>query len=77
MLATYLEHFWQADLGYIGQAIFRVKVPNSSHMASTQHCMKENMSSEIVAVNFHDHLVLDIKYFYFLFAAPETTTTTT
>ena len=33
----YLEHFWQADLGYIGQAIIGVKVPNSSHVASIQH----------------------------------------
>ena len=33
----YLELFWQADLGYIGQAIIGVKVPNSSHVASIQH----------------------------------------
>ena len=33
----YLEHFWQADLGYIGQAIIGVKVPNSSHVACIQH----------------------------------------
>ena len=33
----YLELFWLADLGYIGQAIIGVKVPNSSHMASIQH----------------------------------------
>ena len=32
----FLEHFWQADLGHIGQAIVGVKVPNSSHMASIQ-----------------------------------------
>ena len=25
----YLEHFWQADLGYIEQAIIGVKVPNT------------------------------------------------
>ena len=29
----YLEHFWQADLGYIGQATIGVKVTNSSHVA--------------------------------------------
>ena len=33
----YLEHFWQADLGYIGQAIIGVKDPNSSHVACIQH----------------------------------------
>ena len=33
----YLEHFWQADLGYIGQAIIGVKVPNSSYVAFIQH----------------------------------------
>ena len=33
----YLELFWQADLGYIGQVIIGVKVPNSSHVASIQH----------------------------------------
>ena len=33
----YLEHFWQADVGYIGQAIIGVKVPNSSHVACIQH----------------------------------------
>ena len=33
----YLEHFWQADLGYIGQAIIGVKVPNSSYEACIQH----------------------------------------
>ena len=33
----YLEHFWQADLGYIGQAIIGVKVPNNSHVACIQH----------------------------------------
>ena len=33
----YLEQFWQADLGYFGQAIIRVKIPNSSHVASIQH----------------------------------------
>ena len=32
----YLD-FWQADLGYIGQAIIGVKVPNSSHVAFIQH----------------------------------------
>ena len=24
----YLEHFWQADMGYIGHAMIGVKVPN-------------------------------------------------
>ena len=33
----YLEFFWQADLGYVGQAIIGVKVPNSSHVACIQH----------------------------------------
>ena len=33
----YLEHFWQADLGCIGQAIIGVKVPNSNHVACIQH----------------------------------------
>ena len=33
----YLEHFCQADMGYIGQAIIGVKVPNSSHVACIQH----------------------------------------
>ena len=33
----YLDHFWQADLGHIGQAMIGVKVPNSSHMACIQH----------------------------------------
>ena len=33
----YLEHFWHADLGYIGQAIIGVKVPNSDQVASIQH----------------------------------------
>ena len=33
----YLEHFWQADLGYIGQVIIGVKVPNSSHVVCIQH----------------------------------------
>ena len=33
----YLEHFWQADMGYIGHAIIGVKAPNSSHVASIQH----------------------------------------
>ena len=33
----YLELFWQADLGYIGQTIIGVKVQNSSHVASIQH----------------------------------------
>ena len=32
----YLD-FWQADLGYIGQAIIGVKVPNSTHVAFIQH----------------------------------------
>ena len=32
-----LERFWQADVGYIGQAIIGVKIPNSSHVASIQH----------------------------------------
>ena len=32
-----LELFWQADLGYIEQAIIGVKVPNSSRAASIQH----------------------------------------
>ena len=32
-----MELFWQTDLGYIGQAILGVKLPNSSHVASTQH----------------------------------------
>ena len=36
-VANYLELFWQADLGYIEQAIFGVEVPNNSHMASIQH----------------------------------------
>ena len=36
-LGYYLDHFWQADLGCIGQAIIGVKVPNSSHVASIQH----------------------------------------
>ena len=25
----YLEHIWQADMGYIGQAMIGAKVPNS------------------------------------------------
>ena len=33
----YLEHFWQADLGYIGQAKIGVEVPNRSHVACIQH----------------------------------------
>ena len=33
----FLEQFWQADLGFIGQAIIGVQVPNSSHVASIQH----------------------------------------
>ena len=33
----YLEHFWQADMGYIGHAIIGVKVPNSSHVACIQN----------------------------------------
>ena len=33
----YLEHFWQADLGYIWQALIRVKVPNSNLVACVQH----------------------------------------
>ena len=32
-----LERFWQADVGYIGQAIIGVKIPNSSHVSSIQH----------------------------------------
>ena len=33
---NYLGHFWQADLGFIGQAIIGVKVPTgkSSHVTS-------------------------------------------
>ena len=31
------ELFWQADLGYIGQAVIGVKVPNSSLVASIRH----------------------------------------
>ena len=38
----YLEHFWQADLGYIGQAIIGVKAPNSSHVACIQHGRVQN-----------------------------------
>ena len=34
-MGYYLGHFWQADLGYIGQAI--IGVPNSSHVASIKH----------------------------------------
>ena len=37
----YLEHFWQADLGYTGQDIGGDKAPNSSHVASIQHCTEE------------------------------------
>ena len=33
---NYLELFWQADFGYIGQALIGFKVPNSSHVASIQ-----------------------------------------
>ena len=33
----YSEHFGQADLGYMGQAIFGVKVPKSSDVVSIQH----------------------------------------
>ena len=33
----HLELFWQAELGYLGQAIIGVKVPHSSHVASIQH----------------------------------------
>ena len=31
----YLELMWQVDLCYTGQAIIGVKVPNSSHVASS------------------------------------------
>ena len=33
----YQKLFWQAVLGYIGQTIIGVKVPNSSHVASIQY----------------------------------------
>ena len=41
----YLEHFWQADLGYIWQAIIGVKVPNSNHVACIQHGRVHHISS--------------------------------
>ena len=44
----YLEHFWQADLGYIGQAIIGVKVPNSSHVACIQH-------GRVASIILHPH----------------------
>ena len=34
-MATIWNIFWQADLGYIGQVINGVKVPNSSHVVSS------------------------------------------
>ena len=33
----YLEHFWQADLGYIRPTKIGVKVQNSSHVATIQY----------------------------------------
>ena len=36
-LIEWNKKIWQADLGYIWQAIIEVKVPNSSHVASIQH----------------------------------------
>ena len=36
-MATIRNIFGRAYLGYIGQAIIGVKVPNSSHVACIQH----------------------------------------
>ena len=35
----HLELFWQAELGYLGQAIIGVKVPHSSHVASEEYSL--------------------------------------
>ena len=60
----FLEHFWQADLGYIGQAIIGVKVPNSSHVACIQHgrvaVSSATTSTLVVEANEIPHLIKGI-----------------
>ena len=53
----YLEHFWHADLGYVGQAIIGVKVPNDSHVASIQHWRVPALkNANILALKFWNEL---------------------